>query len=466
MCPHPLIHLLILLTSLLTQLPYTSPSSNHVHTQPKTAQPTTNIHPSELETLFKIMETMSSDTNWRVSHPNPCTTPASTWAGIECKLGNDNHLHVTRLDFGTLPNPLCKKTATFPSEVFSLPNLVSVFFHQCFTHTTTTITIPSLMSSMNTIPSTLEQLSLRSNPALTGKIPTQISSLKTLQVLTMSQNKLRGPIPPELFTLTSLIHLDLSYNSFSASIPPQVGSLRNLQGLDLSYNSLSGTIPTGIGNLGQLQKLDLSSNLLTGKIPNSITNLNSLNFLALSGNKLSGNFPDGLTNLVKLEYFIMDDNPMYMTLPVQLGFLSKLQELRLANCGYSGSIPKSFTKLANLTTLSLQNNRLTGEIPAGFSSLNHIYHLNLSRNFLQGAVPFNVSFMARLGKNLDLSENPGLCLLDSKADSNDTSFVACDSHKSYSFTQPNIKSHASKNMLQYCSYYVFLVIISMDLNVF
>ncbi|XP_074290072.1 uncharacterized protein LOC141616819 [Silene latifolia] len=431
-----LLVLLLLTTSLFTVIPCAS-IPNNAKQQHKLPSSHNNMLPSELNTLFNIMENMSNDKNWRVSYPNPCT-PGSSWPGIECKFGNDNHFHVTRLDFGTYPNPTCKFTASFPSEIFSLPYLQSVFFYQCFTHFSTRITIPIMSSSP------LEQLSLRSNPALIGKIPSQISTLKSLQVLTMSQNKLSGQIPTGIFSLTSLIHLDLSYNALSGSIPFQIGNLKNLQGLDLSYNSLSGLIPTAIGQLGLLQKLDLSSNLIFGAIPNSIENLNSLNFLALSNNKLKGNFPDGLTKLVNLQYFIMENNPMLMPLPPQFGKLVKLQELRLANSGYSGAVPPSFCQLVNLTTLSLQNNRLTGEIPAGLSSLNHIYHLNLSRNFLEGVIPFNTSFMRRLGRNLDLSENPGLCLDPKEANElkSESSFIACGSHKSYSFTQPNTKSQA------------------------
>ncbi|KDP26981.1 hypothetical protein JCGZ_22097 [Jatropha curcas] len=254
--------------------------------------------PSESETLFKIMDSMSSDQSWRVSSPDPCK-PGSSWPGIECRLGLDNHFHVSRLDFGT--------------------------------------------------------------------------------------------------------------------IPFELGNLKNLVVLDLSYNALTGVVPTSIGQLGVLQKLDLSSNSLMGHIPDSIEKLSSLAFIALSNNKLNGNLPTGLSKLQNLQYFIMDDNPMNIPLPVEFGKLVKLQELRLANSGYLGTIPTSFSLLSNLTTLSLQNNRLIGEIPVGFGSLSHIYHLNLSRNLLGGIVPFNTSFLKRLGRNLDLSGNPGLCLSPNEA---------------------------------------------------
>ncbi|GMY08902.1 receptor like protein 29 isoform X2 [Fagus crenata] len=428
--------LVLLLLSLPTFIPSVSNSTNAQHAK-KQPPNNNNMLPSEAETLFKIMESMSSDQAWRISHPNPCQ-PGSSWPGIECKTSQDNHLHVTRLDFGTSPNPTCKTTATFPSQIFALPYLQSVFFFNCFTHARTTLTFSQIRFSN----SSLQQISLRSNPALVGPIPPQISSLKSLQILTLSQNRLTGQIPVAIFSLNSLVHLDLSYNMLTGTIPSQVGNLKNLVGLDLSYNLLTGSMPVTIGQLGLLQKLDLSSNSISGAIPDSIEKLNLLVFMALSNNKLRGQFPRGLAKLQSLQYFIMDENPMNMPLPLEFGDLVKLQELRLANSGYSGTIPPSFSQLMNLSTLSLQNNKLSGEIPAGFGSLPHIYHLNLSRNLLSGVVPFESSFLKRLGRNLDLSGNPGLCLSPSVAYSVKIGVSVCGSNKNGSVIQPLKKSQA------------------------
>ncbi|XP_057792276.1 receptor like protein 29 [Salvia miltiorrhiza] len=381
-------------------------------TNQQSLAPDSSMNRHELETLYKIMESLSADEDWRAAYPNPCQ-PGSGWTGIECKHSTlDNLLHVTRLDLGTFPNPACKNSATFPPEIFHLPNLDAVFIFQCFTNAPARISIPP-----NKLPpaSPLQQLSLRSNSALIGTIPPQISTLKSLQILTLSQNRLTGPIPVEIFTSSSLLHLDLSYNTLTGTIPPEVGNLGKLVGLDLSYNKLTGAIPPTIGELRILQKLDLSSNLLTGTIPDSIHELQSLVFLALSNNRLHGAFPKGLINLHSLQYFLMDNNPMSVSLPEEFGQLKKLQELRLSNSGYSGTIPSAYSQLLNLSSLSLQNNRLSGTIPDGFTNLSHIYHLNLSRNFLQGVVPFNSTFLKRLGRNLDLSGNSGLCFSPSAA---------------------------------------------------
>jgi Leucine-rich repeat (LRR) protein len=256
-------------------------------------------------------------------------------------------------------------------------------------------------------------ISVRANPSLSGTLPPQLASLRSLQVLTVSQNALvRGAVPRGIGELADLVHLDLSYNSLTGPIPTALGDLRGLVGLDLSYNSFSGTIPSRLGDLAQLQKLDLSSNNLTGGVPAALTRLKALTFMALSNNGLRGGLPAGLSGLRDLQYLIMENNPMGVPLPSELGSIARLQELRLANSGYSGSIPDTFGLLSSLTTLSLENNNLTGRIPAGLSRLKRMYHLNLSKNGLDGVVPFDGAFLRQLGRNLDLSGNPGLCVAD------------------------------------------------------
>ncbi|XP_077228865.1 uncharacterized protein LOC143861815 isoform X2 [Tasmannia lanceolata] len=399
--------LLSLTLLLLLPLSSTSLSTHEEHKSKDLESMNMNMDLLETETLFLIMETMSSDRKWRLDSPNPCK-PGSSWPGIECKPGNDNHLHVSRLDFGTPPNPTCKKTATFPSQIFNLPYLQSVFFFNCFTHTKTTISIPPLTNHKT---SPLQQLSLGSNQALVGAVPPQISSLKSLQILTLSQNRLHGKIPQEISSLSSLIHLELSYNFLIGSIPNQIGNLKNLVGLDLSYNSLTGPIPEAIGKMGLLQKLDLSSNFLTGGIPDSLENLSFLNFMALSGNKLRGKFPKGLAKLQNLQYFIMDDNPMFMQLPADFGRLVKLQELRLANSG----------------------------------------------NMLRGVVPFDAGFLKRLGRNLDLSGNQGLCLNGSLGlEAMQIGVGECGNNKTASVIHPLKRSGAPSELSNLANFLGFL----------
>ncbi|KAM3228529.1 hypothetical protein ACQJBY_059898 [Aegilops geniculata] len=87
--------------------------------------------------------------------------------------------------------------------------------------------------------------------------------------------------------------IDLSGNSLSGEIPSELTSLRGIQLLNMSRNYLSGGIPKDIGNLKWLESLDLSWNKLSGPIPPSISNLIFLCSLNLSNNLLSGEIPTG-----------------------------------------------------------------------------------------------------------------------------------------------------------------------------
>jgi Leucine-rich repeat (LRR) protein len=70
--------------------------------------------------------------------------------------------------------------------------------------------------------------------------------------------------------LLVFIVLQLCYNQLSGSVPTQLGSLKNLNLLALQYNQITGAILATLGNLGTLQRLDLSFNRLFSSIPMKI----------------------------------------------------------------------------------------------------------------------------------------------------------------------------------------------------
>uniref|UniRef100_R7W8L7 LRR receptor-like serine/threonine-protein kinase GSO1 n=1 Tax=Aegilops tauschii TaxID=37682 RepID=R7W8L7_AEGTA len=94
-------------------------------------------------------------------------------------------------------------------------------------------------------------------------------------------------------TLAYFVSIDLSCNSLTGKIPTDITSLAALMNLNLSSNQLSGQIPNMIGAMQSLESLDLSQNNLYGEIPSSLTNLTSLSYLDLSYNSLSGRIPSG-----------------------------------------------------------------------------------------------------------------------------------------------------------------------------
>ncbi|KAL8235096.1 hypothetical protein R6Q59_021196 [Mikania micrantha] len=98
----------------------------------------------------------------------------------------------------------------------------------------------------------------------------------------------------------------------------------------------------------------------------------------------------------------MDINFICFELPVEFGQILKLQELLLANSPYCDNFQTIF--------LSLELNHVAASKqlinpPMSTANLSKIYYLNLSKNLLSGEISFDSSFLKRLCKNLNLSEN-------------------------------------------------------------
>lgn len=87
--------------------------------------------------------------------------------------------------------------------------------------------------------------------------------------------------------------LQLCYNQLTGSIPTQLGSLKKLNVLALQSNQLTGAIPASLGDVGTLMRLDLSFNRLFGSIPMKIADAPLLEVLDIRNNSLSGNVPLG-----------------------------------------------------------------------------------------------------------------------------------------------------------------------------
>ncbi|XP_050216365.1 probable inactive receptor kinase At5g58300 isoform X2 [Mercurialis annua] len=120
---------------------------------------------------------------------------------------------------------------------------------------------------------------------LVGPIPANtLGKLDALRVLSLRSNLLYSDLPSDITSLPSLQYLYLQHNNFSGTIPAPFSSQLNV--LDLSFNSFSGSIPQTFANLTQLTGLSLQNNTLSGAIPE--LNQTRLKHLNLSYNNLNG----------------------------------------------------------------------------------------------------------------------------------------------------------------------------------
>ncbi|KAG7984194.1 hypothetical protein I3843_04G146100 [Carya illinoinensis] len=137
----------------------------------------------------------------------------------------------------------------------------------------------------------LTRLEMNNNRFL-GQIPQGVSFSKNLLVLMASNNLFNGTIPRDLSQLTILL---LDRNQISGSLPSDINSWKSLNALNLSRNAIFGQIPEELGSLPSLIELDLSENQLSGLIPSKL-GLLKLTSLNLSSNHLTGSIPSEFEN--------------------------------------------------------------------------------------------------------------------------------------------------------------------------
>ncbi|CAI5498314.1 unnamed protein product [Closterium sp. Naga37s-1] len=198
--------------------------------------------------------------------------------------------------------------------------------------------------------------------------------------------KLAGSIPTALGLLTKLTFLrvslwDLSYNQLVGSIPSTISNLANLRILSLSGNKLVGSIPPGIGALTALTELTLHNNELQGRVPPAITNLSSLATLNMRDNGLTGAIPSSIWTLAHLQ----DLCALSPSLPLPPSIASLFPpcsacSAQLEGNRLSGTLPASLGAMPALAEISLQENELSGSIPTVLAPLTALTHLSVTHH--------------------------------------------------------------------------------------
>ncbi|KAK7280921.1 hypothetical protein RIF29_08496 [Crotalaria pallida] len=237
------------------------------------------------------------------------------------------------------------------------------------------------------------------------------SSLKNLQVLSMSSCNLSGPIDNSLSKLQSLSEIRLNLNNMSSSVPKSFANFTNLTVLQLISCGLTGVFPKEIFQVQTLEVLDISDNQeLHGSLP-KFRQGGYLHTLNLSYTNLSGELPGSISNLKRLSSLDLSNCQFNGTLPTSLSRLTHLVHLDLSFNYFNGSLP-SFNLTKNLEYLSLYNNDLSGVVSSThWEGLVKLLSINLGDNFFTGRVPSSLFTLPSL-QQLTLSQNNFFGLLE------------------------------------------------------
>ncbi|KAM5567606.1 piriformospora indica-insensitive protein 2-like [Rosa sericea] len=384
-------------------------------------------------------------------YPDPCGwTPIQ---GVSCDLFT-GLWYVTVMNIGTVhDNSLgCSPNAKFRPQLFDLKHLKSLSFSNCFISPHKhPVQIPT--ENWWKLSESLESLEFRSNPGLTGQIPSSFGGLRKLQSLVLVECGLNGGLPSNIGDLVQLKRLVLFGNWFTGPIPDSFGELNQLLIFDLSQNSLSGPLPDTLGSLTSLLKLDLSNNLLGGSI-SQVGDLKNLTLLDLRNNSFSGGLTRSIQEMHSLEEMALSNNPIGGDLnTIDWQNMDKLVILDLSKTGLTGEIPESISELKRLRFLGLNDNKLRGNLSSKLATLPCVSALYLHGNNLTGELKFSESFYAKMGSRFGAWNNPNLCYVDALVTKSNVPFGVKPCQAEVTLLESDSKTRLEDGSLNQNSYF-------------
>ncbi|XP_010464796.1 PREDICTED: receptor-like protein 12 [Camelina sativa] len=275
-----------------------------------------------------------------------------------------------------------------------------------------------------------------------------LSSLRkpSLRHLLGSNNNFTGKIPSFICELHSLNTLDLSENNFNGTIPPCLGNLNStLSDLNLRQNNLSGGLPKDI--FERLRSFDVGHNQLVEKLPRSLIHFSTLEVLNVEGNRINDTFPLWLSSLQKLQVLVLRSNAFHG--PIHQAMFPQLRIIDISHNHFKGTLPTDYfvewpamsslgtdenrpnvnymgdksgyyhdsmvlmnkgveLELVRIlkiyTAIDFSGNKFEGEIPKSIGLLKELHVLNLSNNVFTGSIPSSMGNLKAL-ESLDVSRN-------------------------------------------------------------
>jgi len=239
----------------------------------------------------------------------------------------------------------------------------------------------SVINNRSSLPSSLKTLSLEKNKI--SEIQPGTFSLNTnLSILNLAYNRFTGSgfFEKSLAGLDGLQILELN-NNLLTKVPEALTSLKSLEKLSLAKNLIE-TIPSGIfSNLRLLRQVELRGNPIHHFHPNSFVNLPSLKKLQVLGSpRVTNSFPN-LTGTPGLELIHLDRVSLEEVPPNLCSLAPSLHTLRLRSNNLK-HLPQ-LHNCSQLVQLDLGLNLITEIDGSPFQNLKKLQDLLLDRNQLK-----------------------------------------------------------------------------------
>ncbi|XP_031111829.1 receptor-like kinase TMK4 [Ipomoea triloba] len=241
--------------------------------------------------------------------------------------------------------------------------------------------------------------------SLSGKLPSELTHLASLRLLSVQQNSLSGPLP-SFANMSSLGELYLNSNEFSSIPQDFLLGLPSLQIFNISNNGKLSPwqISSYLAESTWLESFSASNASITGVIPNFFDSTPNLD---LSYNNLTGSLP-GSFGSSEIQNLWLNNQQQGLSGTIDvLSSITQLNQLRLQTNAFTGPIP-DLSKCINLFDLQLRDNQFTGVVPVSIMGLKFV-GITLQNNNLQGPIPdFVYNFKIGLGNGF-CKDTPGPC---------------------------------------------------------
>lgn len=238
-------------------------------------------------------------------------------------------------------------------------------------------------------------------PKLSGSIEV-LSGMSAVTQVWLQSNAFTGPIP-DLSKCGSLEEIRLRDNMLTGLVPNSLTSLSSLQSVSLINNALQGPYPifpknvdAVIGEPSENSFCLPSPGLCDGKVDVLLSFAQGVGYPYVLASNWKGN------------------NPCADWRYVSCNSEGDIAVLNLVGLNLNGTISPALANLTSLRTLVLSNNDLTGSIPSQLALLPNLQKLDVSNNKLSGKVPafkntvgVNVDGNLQIGKDLPQRTPPG-----------------------------------------------------------